>query len=118
MTSATLSVTGYPTPTATLTIKGAINVTGATLSLSPGTGGTVTVAISGLTTAPTTLALGSGTCEAGCTYSTPTGTINYSFINVTATSALLVVYIPPAVTPGGPYSIPISINSNQVGTFS
>jgi hypothetical protein len=101
----------------------AVTVTGASLSLAPGNGGAVTVAISGLSAAPTTLGL-SGTPLVNV----PTGqynlggsngTLGVEFINVTSTSATLVVYVPATVQASTTaYSIPITIGSAAVGTLS
>ena len=100
----------------------AVTVTGATLSLTPGNGGIVTVTISGLSSAPNTLGLGGTACVnvAGCQYylSSSSGVIGFEFLNVTNTSALLVAYVPNTVKISTTaYSIPITIGTTTVGTF-
>ena len=100
-----------------------VKVTGATLSLAPGKGGVVTVTISGLSTAPTTLGLGGTACVnvSGCTYNLggTNGSIGFEFLNATNTSALLVTYVPPSVkTSTTPYAIPVTIGGATVGTFT
>ncbi len=95
--------------------SGSVSVTGATLSLAPGNGGTVNVTISGASSVPS-LALGQTTSNV-YNLGGNSGTINYSFLNVSQSAALLVVYVPPTVVPGS-YSIPITIGTTTVGTFA
>ena len=99
--------------TFTLTVTGSVSVSGATLSLAPGNGGTVNIGITGASSAPA-LALGGTTSNV---YTLGGSYINYSFLNITQSSALLVVYVPATVAPGS-YSIPITIGTTTVGTFT
>jgi hypothetical protein len=100
-----------------------VTVTSTPLTIPIGTGATETVTISGLTAPPATLGLGGTACVniAGCVYKLPTsgGSVGFEFLNVTSTSALLVAVatssIPQSATP---YSIPITIGTTTVGSFS
>jgi hypothetical protein len=92
-----------------------VNVTGATLSLAPGNGGTVNVTITGASSVPT-LALGQTTSNV-YNLGGNSGTIDYAFLNVSQSGALLVVYVPATVVPGS-YSIPITIGTTTVGTLA
>ena len=99
------------------------SVTGAVLSVTPGTGKTVTVAISGLTSAPGNLGLAGVPCVnlPGCTTAlgSLSGGLGFEFLNVSATSALLVAVVNPAGQASNtPYSIPVTIGSTTVGTFT
>ena len=90
-------------------------------TITHGNGATATVTISGASSAQN-LGLGvNNPCVniGGCTYSlgTSAGSIGFEFINNTASSATLVVYVPSTVV-AGPYAIPITIGSTQIGTFS
>lgn len=112
-----------PTVTQSFNLTSLIVVTGASFNLAPGNGGTATMAISGLTAAPTTLGLGGislvNVSNGQYNLGGSNGVINVVIINVTSTSATLVVYVSATVQAStNAYSIPVTIGSTAVGTLT
>ncbi len=110
---AEVRIMGYSTTTATVSIPAA--------TVASNTSSSITGSISGLTSAPTTLGLGGNPCVniASCAVNLggSSGLLNFEFGNVSNTSALLTVYVNPAVQ-AGTYNIPITIGTTQVGSFT
>ena len=109
-----------PTVSQSFTVSSGITASGSA-TIIHGNGSTAAVAISGATSAQN-LGLGvNNPCVniGGCTYNLggSADAIGFEFINNTASSATLVVYVPPT-TQTGTYSIPITVGSSQIGTFS
>ena len=100
----------------------AVTVSNVALTIAQNTGATATVSISGLSAAPANLGLGGVPCVnvSGCTYTVPGGgAVGFEFLNVTNTSALMVAVATATLQPSAtPYSIPITIGSTAVGTFT
>ncbi len=118
------NVYGPATPvTRSLTVTGTVSITAtvAPATLAQGNYNAFTASISGESSAPANLGLGSVPCVniGGCTVplSGSSAPLNFEFFNVTNTGASLGVYVNPLVTPGT-YAIPITIGTAQVGTFT
>jgi hypothetical protein len=116
-TATCLTWNAVPLPSNVFTFNGYVNAGAVTAA--PGTSGSVAVAISGLSSAPTTLGLnGTAAVNSPIPYNLGgnSGTITAQFSSVTSTSASLNVTVPTTVLPSTiPYSIPVTIGNSQVG---
>jgi hypothetical protein len=104
-------------------VRGAsLSATVQAATLQPGAGGVFSVAITGASSAPN-LGLGGSACVnvGGCQYNLggAAGAIGFEFLNVTSSSALLVIYVPPGVQGSATaFAIPVTAGSTAIGTLS